>query len=95
MNYIDSLARQIEQELLPEQRPDDYSAELYRLYGLLVLLKGDSCTLENVHDAWSVWMSPQQPTHRALIPFSNLTKEQQEQDRPYLEAIQQVALRNH
>lgn len=91
MNYIDDLALKIEHELPVQLRPDDHSTELYRLYGLLVLLKGEHCTLQDVHDAWSAWMTPQQPHHKALIPFPNLTAEQQEQDRPYLDAIQRVA----
>jgi len=87
MNYLDQLAEEIEYQLLPKHRPPDHAIELYRLYALLALVRGRQTTLENVHDAWSTWMCPQEPDHPSLVPFADLEADQQEQDRPYLEAI--------
>ena len=49
MNYIDTLADRLWEKLpgLPE--------ELINLYVLLVVTKGVNTSLENVHDAWSIW----------------------------------------
>lgn len=33
------------------------SKETVKLYALLVLIKGENITLEDVHDAWSVMMN--------------------------------------
>ena len=51
LNYIDEIAARIEATLDPEQRPDDDAWALYRLYALLVLVKGVDVSLEDVHDA--------------------------------------------
>lgn len=95
MNYLDSLADQIRQELDPDLRPEARGAELFRLYALLVLVAGQQCTLENVHDAWSTWTAAEDPEHEALIPFGQLSREAQLKDTPYLSAIHRVALASH
>ncbi len=64
---------------------------LLRLYALLVFSKGWETTLEDVHDAWSLWRMESDPGHRSLIPFDQLTPEVQELDRAYMEAIHEVA----
>lgn len=65
--------------------------DLTPLYALLVMTTGVSTTLEDVHDAWSIWQNYTQPDHRSLIPFDELTLEVQELDRKYMEAIHAVA----
>jgi hypothetical protein len=93
MNYVDAAAERVKRELAPDLRPGERGEELYRLYGLLVLVKGQECTLEDVHDAWSTWMTIEQPDHDALVPFDDLSLEAQEKDRPYLSAIKRAAER--
>lgn len=93
MTYIDELADSIRSELPANARPAKHADELYRLYALLVRVSGQHTTLQNVHDAWSTWMSAHQPTHRSLRPFEHLDLSTQEEDRPYLEAILTVARR--
>jgi hypothetical protein len=95
MNYLDSLADQIRQELDPDLRPEARGDELFRLYALLVLVAGQHCTMENVHDAWSTWMAAEDPEHEALIPFGQLSREAQLKDMPYLSAIHLVASASH
>lgn len=64
---------------------------LLDLYTLLVLTTGEDTTLENVHDAWSLWKREIRPDHRSMIPFEGLKPEIQEMDRKYAEAIRATA----
>jgi hypothetical protein len=61
------------------------------VYALLVLTTGQATTLENVHDAWSAWRVFTNPKHPALVPFAELSADIQAYDRPYRDAIRQVA----
>lgn len=90
VTYIDRIADQIRSALPPKARPSEHAGELYRLYALLALVKGQNTTLENVHDAWSTWMSAHDPEHESLRPFRQLDATTQNEDRPYLHAIQTV-----
>lgn len=91
MSYIDDIARRVRDALPEENRPDRDALALYRLYALLALTVGASTTLENVHDAWSVWMASQDPSHESLVPFEQLDPTVKDEDRPYVEAIIRVA----
>lgn len=71
---------------MPGEDPD-----LIHLYTLLALTKGEATTLADVHDAWALWRMQTRPDHPSLVPFGELTPETQEYDRPYMEAIHQVA----
>lgn len=65
--------------------------ELVEFYTLLVLVKGEDVTLENVHDAWSVWKNQHRQDHWSLIPFDELTEEVQNLDQKYVTSIRTVA----
>lgn len=67
--------------------------ELVRLYALLALVKGARCTLQDVHDAWSIWRIATNPDHRSLVRFSQLAPDVQELDREYMDAIHRAAAR--
>ena len=88
MNYFEEIKERLRAEL--EWGKFRYEA-LLDLYTTLVFVTGEKTTLENVHDAWSAWQNKTEPKHRSLIPFAELTKEVQELDRPYAEAIIKVA----
>ena len=72
---------------------------LVRLYALLVLIKGEDVTLEDIHDAWSVNMNYKEANppycyghdHLSIVPFDQLSKETQMRDEPYLKALKEVA----
>lgn len=70
----------------------DIDRELYRLYALLALVKGTATTLEDVHDAWSVWQVGINLGHQSIVPFGELTAEVQELDGRYAVAIWRVAV---
>lgn len=93
MSYVDRIARLVEEHLHPSDRPGEHGEDLYRLYALLVLCRGASTSLEDVHDAWSVWMSGWKPTHPSLVPFEQLSPEKQAADEPFRQAILQASAR--
>lgn len=69
----------------------DVESDLLDLYVLLVLTSGIDTGLIDVHDAWAVWKNKTNPSHKSLIPFSELTPEVQELDREYADAICETA----
>lgn len=85
-NYISRVMLVLD-NMLPGLPP-----ELLDLYVNLVLSTGVETSLENVHDAWSIWKNRIDPTHKSLIPFNELSFEVQELDRKYADAIRSVAL---
>lgn len=91
MSYIDELADAIRRAVAPHLLPDGDTRVLFRMYAVLALAKGEAVALEDVHDAWSAWMSGQDPQHQSLKPLAELSPEVQSADRPYLQAILAVA----
>ncbi|QNN99275.1 hypothetical protein SEA_FAUST_203 [Streptomyces phage Faust] len=83
-NYVQEVLDELDNKIggLPD--------ELLDLYGLLVFVKGENVTLEDVHDAWAIWKNRIRPDHKSLIPFNDLTLEVQELDRKYADAIASV-----
>lgn len=89
-NYIEA-ARAVFEEDNPD--PDlEVNETLADLYLLLVLVKGDQVTTEDVHDAWSVWRARTRPGHQAIVPFDELPYATRVRDRPFAEHIAATAL---
>lgn len=84
MNYIQQ-ARDILSKKI------DIESDLLDLYVLLVLTSGIDTELIDVHDAWAIWRNKTNPSHKSIIPFSELTPEVQGLDREYAEAIRSTA----
>jgi hypothetical protein len=87
MTYINDIITDLAPRI-PETKP-----ELTRMYALLVLAVGTSCTRENVHDAWAAYTSGTRPDHRDIIPFGYLSPETQARDEKYAAIIRLVATR--
>ncbi len=83
-NYI----QEVKGELALHMNVED---DLLDLYALLVLVRGEKCTLEDVHDAWSIWRNRTLPSHQSIIPFYDLSVPVQEMDREYARAIIKTA----
>lgn len=75
------------------------SKETIKMYSLLVLTKGENITLSDIHDGWSMVMNFKETNpphcyghdHKSIVPFDQLSKETQDRDIRYLEAIHKVA----
>ncbi|MEW1758817.1 hypothetical protein AB0393_20190 [Streptomyces cyaneofuscatus] len=93
MTYLDDLANLIRSCLPPEAAPPTDSAALFRMYAVLLKVKGEHVTDEDVHDAWSAWMQSVDSTHEALVPFRDLDLATRAFDAPYAEAIRAAARR--
>lgn len=87
MTYVDELATEIQRHVPPRLLPTGDLQLLFRLYALLALSKGHSVTVEDVHNAWAVWMLQHDPHHRALEPFAALDADTQATDAPFVDAI--------
>ncbi len=88
MNYIQNVQNLLEQEL--HMRGTPY-VRLLETYGLLVLTVGENCTNKDIHEAWSIWQNRTRPDHPSLKPFNELTKEIQDLDEPYRQAVVKVS----
>ena len=91
MTYLDDIARRIEAKVSPDLVPEG-SADLFRLYALLVRAKGAEVDAEDVHDAWVAWMSAAGERHPSMVGFQQLSPEIQREDEPFLAAIRAVAV---
>lgn len=91
MNYLSELADAIRAEVPQNLLPEEDSDLLFLLYAVLLLAKGVSVTTEDVHNAWSAWMTSLGQEHRSLVPFAQLSAETQAEDTPFVEAIRLVA----
>ena len=91
MNYVDELAKAIRGAVPPDLLPDGDTSVLFRLYAVLAMAKGEGVVLEDVHDAWSAWMSEQNRGHPSLKPLAELPTDVRRSDEPYLNAIRAVA----
>jgi len=92
MNYIQEVQELLEKEL--KMRGTPYEG-LLETYGLLVLTVGEDCTNEHIHNAWSTCQNKTDPEHRSLTWFDYLTKEVQDLDEPYRQAVVKVAKMIH
>jgi hypothetical protein len=91
LSYVEELAEAIRRAVPPDVLPDGDTSVLFRLYAVLALAKGEGVVLEDVHDAWSAWMTGRDPRHGSLRPLAELHADVRRSDEPYLDAIRAVA----
>lgn len=87
MSYLTELADAIRREVEPHLLPKGDTTQLFRIYAVLALAKGERVTAEDVHNAWVAWMSGVQPDHPSLEPYAELPVDVQAADEPYVAAI--------
>lgn len=91
MNYLDTIGAQIRSRVPSSDLPDEDTRGLFRVYAVLLLAKGTLVTPEDVHNAWAAWMCDRDPSHEAIVPFSDLAPHVASDDLPYAEAIRLTA----
>jgi hypothetical protein len=91
LNYLDELGMRIRGFVPKSDLPEEETSDLFRLYAVLLLAKGQDITSEDVHNAWVAWMTTRDPNHESLRPFEELSEDVAADDEPYLNAIQLVA----
>jgi hypothetical protein len=96
-NFIEALACEIRKEVPPDALPDEASDDLFLIYAVLLLAKGENVEARDIHNAWSAWMTTHDPGHESIRPYSDLPPDVRREDDPYLVAIRTVArsLRPH
>ena len=90
LTYLSPVAEAIRLAVPVELVPDD-ADELFLLYALLAKVKGNATTTEDVHDAWTVWKTIRGEAHPSIQPFHDLEADVQNEDVPFLRAIQRAA----
>lgn len=91
MTYLDAVADEIRAAVRQDALPDNDMTELFRLYAVLLLAKGDAVTREDVHNAWVAWKLGRGEQHESLVPFADLDPPTQAEDGPFVLAIRAVA----
>jgi hypothetical protein len=89
--YLDELAAAIRSFVPDDRVPEGDADALFRLYALLLRVKGSGVTESDVHDAWAAWMASQDAEHESLLPYSDLNRDVQQQDRVFSAAIESAA----
>ena len=91
MNYLDDLANEIRLAVRHDAVPDEDTTNLFRLYAVLLLAKGESVTGQDVHNAWVAWKLEREEGHESIVPFDQLDNATQAEDSPFVVAIRLVA----
>lgn len=96
MNYLEALAKEIQQAVPVDALPDDDTSALFLIYAIVLLARGENTGREDVHNAWVAWMTIKGQQHNSMVPFAELPPETQAKDSPFVIAIRTVAsLRNN
>ncbi len=91
MTYLDVVANEIRSEVPIDALPDEDTSDLFRLYAVLLLAKGQAVSRQDVHNAWVAWMSAHGEQHSSMRPFEELPDNTQAEDSPFVLAIRRVA----
>ena len=91
MSYIEKIATLVKEQIPKSSLPSGDTSALFALYAVLVLIKGQNVSREDVHHAWSAWMFTIDPEHKSIVPFSELSEETKAQDQPFVDAIKAVS----
>ncbi len=94
MTYLHDLALAIRNEVPEDLQPDEDTTDLFLLYAVLLLAKGEAVGREDVHNAWAAWKLIHGEEHESVRPFAELSAETQDEDSPYVTAIRRVAERH-
>lgn len=92
-NYIVELANYIRQAVADQPRFTPEMDDLFLLYAVLALAKGEAVTSEDVHNAWVAWALEHGRIGPDLVPLHQLSADEQAKDEPFVQAIHQAIMR--
>jgi hypothetical protein len=90
-SYIADIAAEIRAIVPSELLPEGETDELFLIYAVLVLAKGDAVDGHDIHNAWAAWMSTQDPSHESIVPYDDLPADVRREDDPFVNALREVA----
>ena len=90
-SYIADIAARIRAIVPPELLPEGETYELFLIYAVLALAKGDRVDARDIHNAWAAWMSTKDPDHESIVPYEDLPADVRREDDPFLNAVRAVA----
>lgn len=91
LNYLTEDAARIRASVPEGTSVPDDAEGLFLLYAVLMRAKGVAVQAEDVHDAWSAWMTNIKPEHESVVPFEELDAATKAEDSPFLHAIRRAA----
>lgn len=91
MSYLESLAKEIQQAVSGDALPTDDTSNLFLMYAVVLLARGEEASREDVHNAWVAWMITKGEQHESMVPFAELPRSTQDEDSPFVIAIRTVA----
>jgi hypothetical protein len=91
VTYLDGLAADIRNGVPQDALPDEDISNLFLLYAVLLLAKGEMVTGEDVHNAWVAWMESKGEEHESMVTFDELPLSVRAEDSVFVEAIRRVA----
>ncbi len=91
MTYLEELADQIRNAVSHDALPGEDTTDLFVMYAVLLLAKGDQVSREDVHNAWVAWKIARGRQHESMVPFAELPADTQAEDSPFVVAIRRVA----
>lgn len=91
MTYLDQVAATIREAVPVDALPEGDTTNLFLLYAVLLLAKGEDVTRRDVHNAWVAWTISKGEAHESLVPFDKLDPRTQAEDSPFVIAIRAAA----
>jgi hypothetical protein len=91
VNYVAAVAKRIKEYVPEEALPSDDVDLLFLMYAVLLLAKGPDVACEDVHDAWTAWMTARGEDHESMVPFGELPTSVQDEDAVFLAAIRRAS----
>lgn len=89
--YLDEIVAAIRSHIPEDRMPREDGRGLLRSYAVLLLAKGESVSLADIHNAWSAWMADKDASHESLVEFESLSDDTKHQDQIYASAVHRAA----
>jgi hypothetical protein len=81
MSYLNAIAAEIRSEVPSDSLPPEDADVLFLMYAVLLLAKGTDVSRDDVHNAWTAWMTSRGETsHPSMVPFAELPAATQAED---------------